>query len=163
RWQSGEAEPHGQGRDRLLRLYDLLALLRVHLDDGAVKAWLWTPQSSLDDARAFDRLVDGDFGGVRAAAAQIASSDSVADGSLVRRAEEGNGRAYDQLVRRYRGFVRARAASYSLVDSSEDLVQEGLLGLFKAVRDFRLDGETTSFRSFAELCVTRQLLTAVKS
>ena len=66
-------------------------------------------------------------------------------------------------MRRYTGFVRLKASSYFLAGGdSEDLIQEGLIGLYKAVRDFRTDKET-SFRSFAELCVTRQIITAIKT
>ncbi len=66
-------------------------------------------------------------------------------------------------MRRYTGFVRLKASSYFLAGGdSDDLVQEGLVGLYKAVRDFRCDKET-SFRSFAELCVTRQIITAIKT
>ena len=69
----------------------------------------------------------------------------------------------DQLIRRYTSFVRLKASSYFLAGGdSEDLIQEGLVGLYKAVRDFRSDKET-SFRSFAELCVTRQIITAIKT
>ena len=65
--------------------------------------------------------------------------------------------------RRYRGFVRLKASSYFLLGGdSEDLIQEGLLGLYKAIRDFRTDRES-SFRNFAELCITRQIITAVKT
>ena len=67
------------------------------------------------------------------------------------------------LIRRYTGFVRLKASSYFLAGGeSEDLNQEGLIGLYKAVRDFRADKET-SFRSFAELCITRQIITAIKT
>ena len=66
-------------------------------------------------------------------------------------------------MRRYTSFVRLKASSYFLAGGdSEDLIQEGLVGLYKAVRDFRADKET-SFRSFAELCVTRQIITAIKT
>jgi RNA polymerase sporulation-specific sigma factor len=82
---------------------------------------------------------------------------------LVLRARNGDDVALDTLVRRYTGFVRLKASSYFLAGGeSEDLVQEGLIGLYKAVRDFRSDKET-SFRSFAELCVTRQIITAIKT
>src|SRR2546423_889907 len=82
---------------------------------------------------------------------------------LVLRARNGDGGALDLLIRRYTGFVRLKASSYFLAGGdSEDLVQEGLIGLYKAVRDFRADKET-SFRSFAELCVTRQIITAIKT
>jgi RNA polymerase sporulation-specific sigma factor len=85
------------------------------------------------------------------------------DLQLVVRARNGDGTALDLLIRRYTGFVRLKASSYFLAGGDgEDLVQEGLIGLYKAVRDFRADKET-SFRSFAELCVTRQIITAIKT
>jgi len=85
------------------------------------------------------------------------------DLQLVVRARNGDGGALDVLIRRYTGFVRLKASSYFLAGGdSEDLIQEGLIGLYKAVRDFRADKET-SFRSFAELCVTRQIITAIKT
>src|SRR3982751_2064845 len=85
------------------------------------------------------------------------------DHYLVALAKQGKRDAYDRIVRRYYGFVRLKASSYFLVGGdSDDLIQEGLIGLYKAVRDFRPDKET-SFRSFAELCVTRQIITAIKT
>ncbi len=85
------------------------------------------------------------------------------DLQLVLKARNGDGTALDALIKRYTGFVRLKASSYFLAGGdSEDLVQEGLIGLYKAVRDFRPDKET-SFRSFAELCVTRQIITAIKT
>jgi RNA polymerase sporulation-specific sigma factor len=85
------------------------------------------------------------------------------DLQLVMRARNGDQSALDALIRRYHGFVRLKASSYFLAGGdAEDLVQEGLIGLYKAVRDFRADKET-SFRSFAELCVTRQIITAIKT
>jgi RNA polymerase sporulation-specific sigma factor len=85
------------------------------------------------------------------------------DLQLVLKARNGDGSAMDVLMRRYHGFVRLKASSYFLAGGDgEDLIQEGLIGLYKAVRDFRPDKET-SFRSFAELCVTRQIITAIKT
>jgi RNA polymerase sporulation-specific sigma factor len=85
------------------------------------------------------------------------------DLQLVLKARNGSTVAMDQLIRRYTSFVRLKASSYFLAGGdSEDLIQEGLVGLYKAVRDFRPDKET-SFRSFAELCVTRQIITAIKT
>ena len=85
------------------------------------------------------------------------------DLQLVLKARNGIDTARDELMRRYQGFVRLKASSYFLAGGdAEDLVQEGLIGLYKAVRDFRPDKET-SFRSFAELCVTRQIITAIKT
>src|SRR5881628_69430 len=97
-----------------------------------------------------------------ATAAQKAQRE-LEDLQLVLRARNGDGVAMDVLMRRYTGFVRLKASSYFLAGGdSEDLIQEGLIGLYKAVRDFRSDKET-SFRSFAELCVTRQIITAIKT
>jgi RNA polymerase sporulation-specific sigma factor len=85
------------------------------------------------------------------------------DLQLVLKARNGSQSAMNQLLKRYHGFVRLKASSYFLAGGdADDLVQEGLIGLYKAVRDFRPDKET-SFRSFAELCVTRQIITAIKS
>jgi len=85
------------------------------------------------------------------------------DLQLVLKARNGDGAALEALIRRYTGFVRLKASSYFLAGGDgDDLVQEGLIGLYKAVRDFRTDKET-SFRSFAELCVTRQIITAIKT
>jgi RNA polymerase sigma-H factor len=100
-----------------------------------------------------------------ATAAQIAqrAQRELEDLQLVLKARNGDQVALDQLMRRYTGFVRLKASSYFLAGGdSEDLIQEGLIGLYKAVRDFRTDKET-SFRSFAELCVTRQIITAIKT
>jgi RNA polymerase sporulation-specific sigma factor len=85
------------------------------------------------------------------------------DLQLVMKARNGDDGSMDVLMRRYHGFVRLKASSYFLAGGDgEDLIQEGLIGLYKAVRDFRPDKET-SFRSFAELCVTRQIITAIKT
>jgi len=85
------------------------------------------------------------------------------DAYLVALAKRGSADAYDRIVRRYRGFVRLKASSYFLLGGDpDDLIQEGLVGLYKAVRDFRSDRES-SFRNFAELCITRQIITAVKT
>jgi RNA polymerase sporulation-specific sigma factor len=82
---------------------------------------------------------------------------------LVALAKQGSADATHRLVRRYHGFVRLKASSYFLVGGDgEDLIQEGLLGLYKAIRDYRSDRES-SFRNFAELCITRQIITAVKT
>src|SRR6266702_8247165 len=97
-----------------------------------------------------------------ATAAQKAQRE-LEDLQLVMRCRNGDSGALDVLIRRYTGFVRLKASSYFLAGGdAEDLVQEGLIGLYKAVRDFRVEKET-SFRSFAELCVTRQIITAIKT
>ena len=85
------------------------------------------------------------------------------DKYLIALAKQGRADAYDRIVRRYYGFVRLKASSYFLIGGdADDLIQEGLVGLYKAVRDFRTDRES-SFRNFAELCITRQIITAVKT
>ena len=87
----------------------------------------------------------------------------VDDGYLLALAKQGSPDAYDRLVRRYYSFVRLKASSYFLIGGdADDLVQEGLVGLYKAIRDYRSDRES-SFRNFAELCITRQIITAVKT
>ncbi|MGH3018929.1 MAG: RNA polymerase sporulation sigma factor SigH [Gaiellaceae bacterium] len=94
---------------------------------------------------------------------QERSRRELEDLQLVLRARNDDGAALDALIRRYTGFVRLKASSYFLAGGeSDDLIQEGLIGLYKAVRDFRPDKET-SFRSFAELCITRQIITAIKT
>ncbi len=71
--------------------------------------------------------------------------------------------ALDYLINKYRNFVRAKARSYFLIGADrEDIIQEGMIGFYKAVRDFRCD-KLSSFRAFAELCVTRQIITAIKT
>ncbi len=98
-----------------------------------------------------------------ATAVQPNAQPELDDHYLVALAKEGKPDAYDAIVRRYRGFVRLKASSYFLLGGeSDDLIQEGLLGLYKAVRDYRTDRES-SFRNFAELCITRQIITAVKT
>ena len=85
------------------------------------------------------------------------------DHYLVALAKDGHADAYERIIKSYRGFVRLKASSYFLLGGdSDDLIQEGLLGLYKAVRDYRTDRES-SFRNFAELCITRQIITAVKT
>jgi RNA polymerase sporulation-specific sigma factor len=85
------------------------------------------------------------------------------DLQLVLKARNGSSAALDALIKRYTGFVRLKASSYFLAGGDgDDLIQEGLIGLYKAVRDFNPQMET-SFRSFAELCVTRQIITAIKT
>ncbi len=85
------------------------------------------------------------------------------DEQLAARARAGCSEATEYLLRKYRGFVEGKARSYFLAGAEpEDVVQEGMIGLYKAIRDYR-DDKLAQFRSFAELCVTRQIITAVKS
>jgi RNA polymerase sporulation-specific sigma factor len=87
----------------------------------------------------------------------------VEDLHLVLRARSGNRASEAEIIRRYASFVRLRSSSYFIAGGDpDDLVQEGLVGLYKAIRDYRVDKDTT-FRSFAELCITRQIITAIKT
>jgi len=77
-------------------------------------------------------------------------------------AQAGDGKALEHLLNKYKNFVRSRARSYFLIGADhEDIVQEGMIGLYKAIRDYCAD--KSSFRAFAELCITRQIITAIKA
>ncbi|MEW6771872.1 MAG: RNA polymerase sporulation sigma factor SigH [Bacillota bacterium] len=89
--------------------------------------------------------------------------DVMQDEEVVECAREGDIEAQEYLINKYRNFVRAKARSYFLIGADrEDIIQEGMIGLYKAIRDFRLD-KLSSFRAFAELCITRQIITAIKT
>ena len=91
------------------------------------------------------------------------TSADLSDDALVARYRLGDVEALDTLLERYRRFVRSKARGYFLVGADfDDIEQEGMIGLFKAVRDFRPDRQA-SFRAFAELCITRQIITAIKT
>ncbi|MBS4536864.1 RNA polymerase sporulation sigma factor SigH [Clostridium sp. D2Q-11] len=85
------------------------------------------------------------------------------DEEIVKKAKDGDAQALEYLIKKYKNFVRAKARSYFLIGADkEDIIQEGMIGLYKAVRDFRED-KLASFRAFAELCITRQIITAIKT
>jgi RNA polymerase sporulation-specific sigma factor len=89
--------------------------------------------------------------------------DLRADEDNVEAVREGDSDALEFLIHKYRNFVRAKARSYFLIGADrEDIIQEGMIGLYKAIRDFRGD-KLASFKAFAELCVTRQIITAIKT
>ena len=89
--------------------------------------------------------------------------ERMTDEEIALLAQQGDADASEYLLNKYKNFVRSKARSYFLVGADhEDIVQEGMIGLFKAIRDFRPD-KLTSFRAFAELCVTRQIITAIKT
>lgn len=97
------------------------------------------------------------------ASEQEAGTDAPSDEALVERSAAGEDAALDALLERYRPFVRVKARAYFLVGADqEDVIQEGMIGLYKAIRDFD-SHHTASFRSFADLCITRQIISAVKS
>lgn len=89
--------------------------------------------------------------------------DLLEDEQLIELVHEGESEALDYLIKKYRNFVRAKARSYFLIGADrEDIVQEGMIGLYKAIRDYKED-KLTSFKAFAELCITRQIITAIKT
>ena len=90
--------------------------------------------------------------------------ESMTDEEIVALAQQdGEDAALEYLLNKYKNFVRAKARSYFLIGADhEDIVQEGMIGLYKAIRDYRED-RLSSFRAFAELCVTRQIITAIKT
>lgn len=93
----------------------------------------------------------------------LISLSDLEDEDLVARWQSGDSEALDTLLQRYRRFARSKARSYFLVGAdADDVEQEGLIGLYKAARDYR-DDRQASFRAFAELCVTRQVISAIKA
>ena len=85
------------------------------------------------------------------------------DEEVVIEAQNSNVRAQEYLINKYKNFVKAKAKSYFLIGADkEDIYQEGMIGLYKAIRDFKAD-RLSSFRAFAEICVTRQIITAIKT
>ncbi len=89
--------------------------------------------------------------------------NSMHDEDIIEDARAGNTRALEFLINKYKSFVRAKARTYFLIGADrEDIIQEGMIGLYKAIRDFRED-KLSSFRAFAELCITRQIITAIKT
>lgn len=89
--------------------------------------------------------------------------DNMPDEDIVEFAQESDGAALEYLLNKYKNFVRTKARSYFLIGADhEDIVQEGMIGLYKAIRDYRKD-KLKSFRAFAELCITRQIITAIKT
>lgn len=89
--------------------------------------------------------------------------ENISDKELIELSRSGNGYATEFLLEKYRNFVRARSRTYFLIGADrEDIIQEGMIGLYKAIRDYKPDSQA-SFKSFAELCITRQIITAIKT
>ncbi|WP_423230097.1 RNA polymerase sporulation sigma factor SigH [Caloramator mitchellensis] len=99
----------------------------------------------------------------RGALATLAGFDSMIDEEIVAMAQEGDRCAEEYLIFKYMNYVKAKAKAYFLIGADkEDIFQEGMIGLYKAIRDFKND-KLSSFRAFAELCITRQIITAIKT
>lgn len=91
------------------------------------------------------------------------SDEVLDDEKIIDDAREGDPEALEYLIKKYKNFVRSKARSYFLIGADkEDIIQEGMIGLYKAIRDYNQD-KLTSFRAFAELCITRQIITAIKT
>ncbi|MFO7153061.1 MAG: RNA polymerase sporulation sigma factor SigH [Bacillota bacterium] len=89
--------------------------------------------------------------------------DDMQDEEVVYEARSGSREALEYLINKYKNFVKSKARSYFLIGADrEDIIQEGMIGLYKAIRDFNPD-KLSSFRAFAELCITRQIITAIKT
>ena len=122
----------------------------------------WSEQPAQEAETAFQRETAED-------AAEESQEDlmlrfsGLSDEMVVELCHEGNTLAEEYLLDKYKNFVRSRARSYFLIGADhEDIVQEGMIGLYKAIRDYRPE-KLSSFRAFAELCVTRQIITAIKT
>jgi RNA polymerase sporulation-specific sigma factor len=135
------------------------ALLQAEIEAELAK-------SLAEEITAAESLVaelDRDLHGGLAAKDRWLSADGRTDDELVLAARHGDDAALAELLTKYRAFARVKARSYFLVGADrEDIVQEGMIGLYKAIRDFNPDMQS-SFRAFAELCVTRQIITAIKT
>ena len=94
---------------------------------------------------------------------KISSFEEKLDEEVVIQAKKGDVRAQEYMINKYENFVKSKAKSYFLIGADkEDIYQEGMIGLYKAIRDFKTD-KLSSFKAFAELCVTRQIITAIKT
>lgn len=92
-----------------------------------------------------------------------ASYNTLSDEQLLDLIREGDEKALEYLINKYKNFVKANARTYFLVGADrEDIIQEGMIGLYKAIRDYKGD-KLLSFRGFAEICIRRQIITAVKT
>lgn len=90
-------------------------------------------------------------------------NSTLLEDEIIDEARNGNNNALEYLIDKYKSFVRAKARTYFLIGADrEDIIQEGMIGLFKAIRDYKGD-KLSSFSAFAELCITRQIITAIKT
>lgn len=95
--------------------------------------------------------------------AAVKAYSCMVDEEVIEEARQGDNIALEHIINKYKNFVRAKARTYFLIGADrEDIIQEGMIGLYKAIRDFKPD-KLSSFRAFAELCITRQIITAIKT
>lgn len=91
------------------------------------------------------------------------SKEDLLDEEYIIKAQMGDKKSIERIINRYSGVVKAKARSYFLIGAErEDIIQEGMIGLFKAIRDYKPD-KLSSFKAFAEMCITRQIITAIKT
>lgn len=110
-----------------------------------------------------ERLAEGSIVSVDLKELKHAQYELLTDEEVVDHVRDDDTEALEYLINKYKNFVRAKARSYFLIGADrEDIVQEGMIGLYKSIRDFRGD-KLTSFKAFAELCITRQIITAIKT
>jgi RNA polymerase sporulation-specific sigma factor len=110
-----------------------------------------------------NQLAEGSFVSVDLKELKHAQYELMSDEEVVDLVRDDDADALEYLINKYKNFVRAKARSYFLIGADrEDIVQEGMIGLYKSIRDFRGD-KLTSFKAFAELCITRQIITAIKT
>lgn len=115
------------------------------------------------DAESEANELDVDADASQSASPEHSVYSDMADEAVVELCHAGDAMAEEYLLNKYKNFVRSKARSYFLIGADhEDIVQEGMIGLYKAIRDFRPD-KLSSFRAFAELCITRQIITAIKT
>lgn len=116
----------------------------------------------MDRSIAEKKIAEG-HGAVRAAEAERIDFAAYKDEELVFMAQQGNSQAEEYLMNKFKPLVKARSRAYFLIGAdSEDIIQEGMIGLYKAVRDYNIQ-RNASFCGFAELCVNRQMITAIKA
>lgn len=118
-----------------------------------------TPEGSAEDAELFDENTDPD----EMEGEDHSLYEGMEDEDIIGLYREGDLHAQEYLITKYKNFVRSKARSYFLIGADkEDIIQEGMIGLYKAIRDYREDKQS-SFRAFADLCITRQIITAIKT
>jgi RNA polymerase sporulation-specific sigma factor len=139
------------------------AELAAEIETELARALAESLTQEIEQAEHLVVQLDRDLHGGVAKHDRWRTSESRSDDELVHAARHGDDGALAELLTKYRAFARVKARSYFLVGADrEDIVQEGMIGLYKAIRDFNPDMQS-SFRAFAELCVTRQIITAIKT
>ena len=119
---------------------------------------------AIESSEDFPELSDlSSYSGEEDLSSQLSPYEGMEDEDVINLYREGDLIAQEYLISKYKNFVRSKARSYFLIGADkEDIIQEGMIGLYKAIRDYRGDKQS-SFRAFADLCITRQIITAIKT